>query len=204
MHIAKQRLLCLSICVLFFLSGCVGSYDKGYADGYRAAKQAETEPDVTNSDQLPLVVVDNEIYTISLIDAYQQKESFFDDQSEFEHSEQCYIFKFEFVNKHKSSNIRFTLKNASINGYSPAGLSDLHSDDSFSVYTWCDDSVQNHAIGRFRLFYSDIESATDIRNAGKMDEASLSFALSVYIIDEMDDYGEETVLTIENAFQYCA
>lgn len=150
---------------------------------------------------LPLSIIESDIYDLSLIDVYMSEE--YIEWDEETRSEQCYIFKFKFHNKHQSSNIRISLVNASINGYSLKGTSNFHSDNSFSIYTWAGSGTDNTSVDCFRLYFSDIEAATNIRDANNMGDATLSFVFRAYIVDEMDDYGEDTLFTIENAFRYC-
>lgn len=158
--------------------------------------------DVSDAKSLPLPIIESDIYDLSLIDVYKSEEEYrkWDEETR---SEQCYVFKFKFHNKHQSSNIRIALVNASINGYSLIGTSNFHSDDSFSVYTWAGDGTDNTSVDCFKLYLSDIEAATNIRDANNMGDATLSFIFRAYIIDEMDDYGADTLFTIENAFSYC-
>lgn len=156
----------------------------------------------SNAKSLPLSIIESDIYDLSLIDAYRSEEEYCEWDEETR-SEQCYVFKFKFHNKHQSSNIRIALVNASINGYSLSGTSNFHSDDSFSVYTWAGDGTDNTSVDCFRLYFSDIEAATNIRDANNMGDATLSFIFKVYVIDEMNDYGADTLFTIENAFRYC-
>lgn len=183
-------------------------YKDGFIDGYNEAEKNSNEVDSSNftansSSSLPLIIIENDICELSLIDAYQSEETYVDYWTEEEKSEQCYVFKFKFYNKHESSNIRIALVDAAVNGFSFSGSSNFHSEDSFSVYTWCGNGQDNTAVDCFKLYFSDIEAATNIRDADKMGNASLSFVFRAYIIDEMDDYGEDSTFTIENAFQYC-
>lgn len=156
-----------------------------------------------DSSSLPLMVVENGNYELTLIDVYQSDEQYVEDTEE-DNTKPCYVFKFALYNKHENSNIRVSLTRAAVNGYSLAGAPNVRSDDSFSVYTWCGDGADNTAVGCFKLFFNDIEKATDIRDAQKMGNASLSFDFKVFIIEEMEDYGEPITVTIENAFQYCS
>lgn len=158
--------------------------------------------DVSLTKSLPLSIIESDVYDLSLIDAYKSEEEYSEWDEELRR-EQCYVFKFKFHNKHQSSNIRIALVNASINGYSLSGTSNFHSDNSFSVYTWAGDGTDNTSVDCFRLYLSDIEAATNIRDANNMGDATLSFIFREYIIDEMDDYGSDTLYTIENAFRYC-
>lgn len=210
----------LAILIMFLLASCIitachshtyeQGYKEGFIDGYEVCKleSADNSSDVSTgasrSEELPLMITENDIYELALIDAYQSEEQYTDSWSEKTMSEQCYVFKFKFHNKHTSSNIRIAIVDASINGYSLAGTSDFHSDDSFSVYTWSGENPDNTSVDCFKLFFSDIEAATDIRNAKDMGNASLSFVFRAYIIDEMDGYGEDSLFTIENAFNYCS
>lgn len=208
----KRWFIALIICCLFLTSCSTKTYEQGYKDGFndgfeRGAASSGNSSDIslgnTHSQALPLQIIQNDKYELSLIDAYKSEEEYTDSWTEKTYSESCYIFKFEFYNKHQNSNIRVALVDASINGHSLRGTSDFHSDDSFSIYTWSGESSDNTAVDCFKLYFSDIESATDIRDAEKMGNADLSFTFRVYIIDEMDDYGEDLYYTIDNAFLYC-
>lgn len=178
-----MRKLMVIFCILL-LTGC------GYS-------QNEHSKGLEHSlaQDLPLIITENEMYELSLIDVYM---------SEDEEDDPCYIFKFEFVNKYDRSNIRAALVDASINDYSLSGSSRFHSDDSFSVYTWSGKSPKNTAVDCFMLYESDIKQSTDIRNRYDLNNASLSFVFRVYVVEEMDGYGEDAIFTIENAFQYCS
>lgn len=206
-------IILLVIFILCFLPACNShTYEQGYrdgfSDGYESARSSVDTVEITNNkipdQQLPLVIVENDMYELSLIDSYLSNEKYIDFWSETEKSEQCYVFKFKFYNKYKDSNIRIALVDAAINGYSLCGTSDFHSEDSFSIYAWASNSSNNTAVDCFKLFLSDIESATNIRNAENMGNASLSFVFRAYIVDEMEDYGEDVLYTIDNAFQYCS
>lgn len=210
-----KRVLCVfvvvAICFISLTACGNNSYEKGYrdgfSDGYKKACEDASGGIVSKNDviseSLPLKIIDNDIYELSLIDVYENEESYYNRRTEEDESEECYVFKFQFLNKHESSNIRIALVDASINGYSLDSASRSHSDDSFTVYTRSGNTSERAAVDCFRFFFSDIESATNIRNATNMKNASLSFTFRAYIIDEMDDYGEDSYYTIENAFQYC-
>lgn len=210
-----KRIICmLASCFLIvsIMASC-SSYKKGYREGYedgynRSVSNPENKQDsqfgTESKKKLPYNIIKNETYELDLIDVYVSNEKYTSDWPEEEKEEQCYVFKFKFTNKHKSSNIRIALVNASINGYSIRGSSGYHSDDSFSVYTWGGTGTDNTSVDCFRLFFSDIQAATNIRDAAKIEGASLSFIFRAYIIDEMDDYGDDVYFTIDDAFQYCS
>lgn len=148
--------------------------------------------------QLPIRITETAYYRLSLVDAYIDEENSYDDEPEY-----AYIFKFEFENKHPTSNIRAALVNAEVNGYSLKGTNRDKTDTSFSVYTWSGHGSENTALGIFILDFKDIEAMTNVRDAKKIDGADLSFTFRVYVIDEMDDYGDDMYFTIEDAFLYC-
>lgn len=209
----KMIILGVLLVSLLLCSCSTKSYEQGYnagfIDGFESCMENFNRENSTHSDDsvtensLPLAIIESDIYDLFLIDAYQSEEEYSEYWDEEIRCEECYIFKFRFHNKHNSSNIRVALVDAAINGYSLSGTSNAHSDDSFSVYTWAGDKPDSSAADCFKLYFSDIEAATDIRDANKMGNANLSFIFRAYIIGEMEDYGEDTLFTIENAFQYC-
>lgn len=214
----KKIFSLILVAISIFLSSCSSQryedgYAAGYNAGYRAAISADSydgtdDPGATSSSppsaKLPLTISSSDVYELSLIDVYLSDETYSIDWDGPEKTEPCYVIKFMFTNKHESSNIRVALVDASINGYALKGASSNHSDDSFSVYTWSGDGLDNSAVDCFRLFLSDIEKATNVRDAENMNDASLSFTFRMYIIDEMDDYGDDVVFTVENVLQYCS
>lgn len=186
---AAKKTISLLIFVSIFLSlfGC------------SSADVPATSSESTYIPDLPLKVTETHQYRLSLVDAYIDEEYSYDDDE----PEYSYVFKFEFENKHPTSNIRVALVNAEVNGYSLKGGHSDKTDTSFSVYTWSGPGSGNTALGTFIMAFDDIEAMTDVRDAKYMEHDDLSFTFRVFIIDEMDDYGEDKYFTIEDAFLYC-
>ena len=192
--------ICLGVAMVW--GAIVFSIIPSESDSSKAAPDPQVISETVNSYELPAVITETATYRLSLIDAYIDEEYIGDEWDE--EIESFYVFKFEFVNKHRTSNIRAALVDATVNGYSFNGKTSGQSDGSFSVYTWAGSGSDSRALDVFRLSFSDIESVTNIRNANRMGNADLSFTFRLYIIDEMDDYGEDITFTIENAFRYCS